>query len=138
MQELGKVLLVDDDLTNNFLSARTLRRANAAAALFEAGDGQVALDLVKKEPLDFILLDMNMPVMDGFLFLEALQQLQDTTASFTVPTVVLLTTSENYLGSDKALQYPIVKGFLTKPLTQDHVSYLLSLATDKKQACTAA
>lgn len=137
MQELGKVLVVDDDLASNFLSTRTLRRANAAAQLFEAGDGHEALELVKKEKLDFILLDMNMPVMDGFLFLEALQQLQSTTG-FTVPTVVLLTTSENYLGSDQALQYPIVKGFLTKPLTQDHVSYLLSLATDKEQACTAA
>lgn len=137
MQELGKVLLVDDDTTNNFLSARTLRQANAVSQLFEAGNGCEALELVEKETLDFILLDMNMPVMDGFLFLEALQRLQNT-AGFTAPTVVLLTTSESYLGSDKALHYPIVKGFLTKPLTQDHISYLFSLATDKKQAYTAA
>lgn len=137
MQQLGKVLLVDDDTTNNFLSARTLRQANAAAQLFEVGNGYEALELVKKEALDLVLLDVNMPVMDGLLFLEALQQLQRT-AGFIVPTVVLLTTSESYLGSDKALQYPIVKGFLTKPLTQDHVSFLLSLATDAKQARTAA
>lgn len=137
MQELGKVLLVDDDTTNNFLSALTLRKADAAAQLFEVGNGYEALELVKKEALDFILLDVNMPVMDGFLFLEALQQLKGT-PGFTVPTVVLLTTSESYLGSDKALQYPIVKGFLTKPLTKDHVSFLLSLATDEKLARTAA
>lgn len=137
MHELGKVLLVDDDTTNNFLSARTLRQADAAAQLFEAMNGYDALELVKNEMLDFILLDVNMPVMDGLLFLEALQQLQSTTG-FNAPTVVLLTTSESYLGSDEALHCPLVKGFLTKPLTQDHVSYLLSLATDKNQTCTAA
>lgn len=137
MHELGKVLLVDDDTTNNFLSARTLNQANAAAQLFEARNGDEALELLKDERLDFILLDVNMPVMDGFLFLEALQQLQDTNG-FNAPTVVLLTTSESYLDSDKALHCPIVKGFLTKPLTQDHLSYLLSLVTDAKRACTAA
>ncbi|WP_162054413.1 response regulator [Pontibacter pamirensis] len=137
MQELGKVLLVDDDSTSNFLSARTLRQANAAVQLFEARNGNEALELIRKEPLDFILLDVNMPVMDGFVFLEALQQLQKT-PEFNAPIVVLLTTSESYLDSDKALHCPIVKGFLTKPLTQDHVSYLLSLASDKKRACTAA
>ena len=137
MQELGKVLLVDDDQTNNFLSARTLRQANAAEQLFEAGNGHEALELVANEALDFILLDVNMPVMDGFLFLEALQQLQDTTG-FNAPTVVLLTTSESFLDSDKILHCPIVKGFLTKPLSHDHISYLLNLATDKKQSCTAA
>ena len=137
MQELGKVLLVDDDQTNNFLSARTLRQANAVSQLFEAGNGHEALELVANEALDFILLDVNMPVMDGFLFLEALQQLQDK-SGFTPPTVVLLTTSESYLDSDKALLSPIVKGFLTKPLSEDHISYLLNLATDKKQSCTAA
>ncbi|RDV13080.1 response regulator [Pontibacter diazotrophicus] len=137
MQELGKVLLVDDDSTNNFLSARTLRQADAAAQLFEARNGNEALELIKKEALDFILLDVNMPVMDGFLFLEALQKLQGT-PGFNAPVVVLLTTSESYLDSDKALHCPIVKGFLTKPLSQDHVSYLLSLAADKKRTCTAA
>lgn len=137
MQELGKVLLVDDDQTNNFLSARTLRQANAAVQLFEAGNGHEALELVASEALDFILLDVNMPVMDGFVFLEALQQLQDTTG-FNAPTVVLLTTSENFLDSDKVLHCPIVKGFLTKPLSHDHISYLMNLAIDKKQSCTAA
>ncbi|MFD3002890.1 response regulator [Pontibacter toksunensis] len=137
MQELGKVLLVDDDQTNNFLSARTLRQANAAVQLFEAGNGHEALELVANEALDFILLDVNMPVMDGFSFLEALQQLQDTT-EFNTPTVVLLTTSESFLDSDKVLHCPIVKGFLTKPLSHDHISYLMNLATDRKQSCSAA
>ena len=78
-----------------------------------------------------------MPVMNGFEFMDALQQLQETTG-FTAPVVVLLTTSESYLGSDRATQYPIAKGFLTKPLTGEHVDYLLSLAIYEEEPKEAA
>lgn len=125
--QLGRVLLIDDDSTSNFLSAFALRRTNATAQIVEAEDGREALELVAKEPFNFILLDVNMPNMNGYEFLEALKQLGESTG-FTLPVIVLLTTSENYLDCDRVTQNPMVKGLLTKPLTNDHIIYLTSLA----------
>jgi CheY-like chemotaxis protein len=130
MQQLGSVLIVDDDVTSNFLSAFTLRRANATKEIFEVENGREALELVARQVVNFILLDVNMPIMNGTDFLKALKELRET-AGFTPPVIVLLTTSESYLDSDSIIQNPMVKGFLTKPLTEDHVSYLESLARDQ-------
>jgi CheY-like chemotaxis protein len=126
MQQLGKVLIIDDDVTSNFLSAFTLRHTNATEQIFEAENGRAALELITKEALDFILLDVNMPIMNGLEFLEALKNLCKTT-SFTPPIIVLLTTSESYLDCDSVTQYPMVRGSLTKPLMHDHIPYLASL-----------
>ena len=45
-----------------------------------------------------------------------------------------MTTSERYEGSDRVIRDPLVKGLLTKPLTEDHISFLLSFARARKQA----
>ncbi|WP_460924924.1 response regulator [Pontibacter brevis] len=135
MQGLGKVLLVDDDAIHNFLSARTLSQANAVEQVFEVENGQLALDLVTKETLDLILLDVNMPIMNGCEFLEALKKLVEVTC-FTPPVIVLMTTTECYFDSDSVTQDPMVKGLLTKPLTHDHINFLLSLIQVEKSAPT--
>lgn len=131
MQQLGSVLIVDDDATSNFLSAFTLRRANVTKEIFEVENGRDALELVARKVVNFILLDVNMPIMNGTDFLKALKELRET-ANFTPPVIVLLTTSESYLDSDSITQNPMVKGFLTKPLTEDHVNYLESLVRDQE------
>lgn len=131
MQQLGRVLLIDDDLATNFLSARTLRQANAATKITAAENGREALELLEKEAFNFILLDVNMPEMNGLLFLEALQQLKEG-SNMNTPIVVLLTTSESYLDCEIVTQCHMVKGFLTKPLTKDHINYLLDLANGEE------
>ena len=133
MYALGRVLLVDDDTVHNYLAARTLCQENAVEQVFEAENGRKALDLVVQEALDLVLLDVNMPIMNGYEFLEALRQLVET-IGFTPPVIVLMTTSEKYEGSDRVIQNPMVKGFLTKPLTTDHINYLLSFDRVAKQA----
>ncbi|MHA6247116.1 response regulator [Pontibacter sp. CAU 1760] len=133
MHELGKVLLVDDDAAHTFLSARALCQANAIKQVFKAEDGSRALELLLSEAMDLILLDVNMPVMNGYEFLEALKKLVETTG-LTPPTVVLMTTSEKYEGSEHVTQNPMIKGLLTKPLTNDQINYLVSFAGVERQA----
>ena len=69
-----------------------------------------------------ILLDLNMPVMDGFEFLEAYQQLPPGPRQHTI--VVVLTTSRNPKDVERAQGLPI-SSYLTKPLTRDKISQLL-------------
>lgn len=125
MTDLGKVLLVDDDTISNFISARTLQAANVTAQISVANDGFEALELVQQALFDLILLDLKMPNMDGFEFLDALRQLQEG-AGTSAPAIVILTSSESPADKAKAAQYPMVKGYLTKPLKREHVNQVVN------------
>jgi CheY-like chemotaxis protein len=135
MTNLGKVLLVDDDATSNYISTHMLRLTHAAAQITVANNGREALELVREASFDLVLLDVNMPVMGGFQFLESLRQLQETTG-MAAPAVAVLTSSISDFDKDRVSQYPMVKGYLTKPLRKVHVNELatwLSEAIDKPE-----
>lgn len=112
MTNLGKVLLVDDDAVSNYISKYALQLANVTEQISVAKNGHEALGLVKEASFDLVLLDLKMPVMDGFGFMEALQKLQKSSV-ITAPAVITLTTSEDRTDKAKAQQYPI-KGYLVK------------------------
>lgn len=71
------MLLVDDDESTRFLHRRNLRKARADARFLEAADGQAALDALRslaaagENPPRLILLDVQMPRLDGWSFLAA-------------------------------------------------------------------
>jgi signal transduction histidine kinase len=69
--EQGAILVVDDSETNRDLLYRTLERQGHKPVILR--DGQEALDLLRRQPFDLILLDVLMPAMDGF---EVLQRLK--------------------------------------------------------------
>jgi CheY-like chemotaxis protein len=60
---IGRVLLVEDNLVNRKVACANLRKLGLE--VLEAENGRAALDLIVKERVDLILMDMNMPVMDG-------------------------------------------------------------------------
>jgi adenylate cyclase len=68
----GLVLVVDDDGVNRDVLVRRLGRLGYA--VLEAGDGREALQLMKEEPVDVVLLDLHMPDVDGYQVLEARRQ----------------------------------------------------------------
>ncbi len=67
--ERGVVLVVDDDEANREVLTRRLRRLGYAVR--QAENGRVALELMAGEPIDLVLLDLNMPELDGYQVLEA-------------------------------------------------------------------
>jgi CheY-like chemotaxis protein len=80
VEKLPCILLVDDDPVNNFLNQRLLENLAVADQLMVALNGQEAFALLEQHCPDvacpaLILLDVNMPVMNGFEFLFAYQQL---------------------------------------------------------------
>lgn len=129
MANLGKVLLVDDDEASSLLGVRLLRRMKAAEEISLAGNGHDALILLKKTAYNLVLLDLNMPVMNGLELLEALKQLQESKAT-AIPTIVVLTSSASAVDRKTAESYPTVKGYLSRPITEDKVNYLIRVVTE--------
>ncbi|MBO3271272.1 response regulator [Hymenobacter defluvii] len=129
MEKLTCALLVDDDQTNNYLNKLLLRRLQVTDKLLVALNGQEALALVEEHCRDaspscpaLILLDVKMPVMNGFEFLEAYAQL--TLPRKHAIIIVMLTTSLHPQDMER-VQKLQVDGFLSKPLTKEKVEGIL-------------
>src|SRR4249919_3574140 len=74
----ARLLIVDDNKVNRLLLSRNVQMQGHSAALAE--NGRVALEMLRREPFDLLLLDIEMPEMDGFAVLEQLKadlQLRD-------------------------------------------------------------
>ena len=102
-------LIVDDSATMRQLIGFAVRRL-PGLDLVEAENGVEALRLLGERSFDVILLDINMPVMSGFTFLEALQSRGDT------PPVIVITTEEAQDDIDRALELGAA-AYVTKPVT---------------------
>ena len=134
MIKLPSVLLVDDDPTTNFLNRIVLEELRVADQVVEKDNGLTALEYVKSNCIndnasragcpDLILLDINMPVMDGFGFLEAFQQMPRVRKDNI--SVVMLTSSSNRKDMERAHQYNIA-GYLDKPLTEEKIKSLADM-----------
>jgi CheY-like chemotaxis protein len=130
MAAISCALLVDDDDTTNFLNQKLLRRMAVSDQVLVAGNGQQALDLLHAHcelPASptcpaLILLDINMPLMNGIDFLKAYAR----RPSRENPTVVIimLTTSVNPKDVEQLQGLP-VNGYLTKPLTREKIDQVL-------------
>ena len=130
MEKLPHILLVDDDDTTNFLNQTLLRRMAVSDTVLVAVNGQQALDLLHAHcelPTSptcpaLILLDMKMPLMNGFEFLQAYAQRPERQNPTVV--IIMLTTSLNPKDVEQMQGLPIA-GYLTKPLTRDKVDQVL-------------
>ncbi|MCR5890729.1 response regulator [Hymenobacter sp. J193] len=130
MAAISCTLLVDDDDTTNFLNQTLLRRMAISDAVLVAQNGQEALDLLQAHcelPTSptcpaLILLDMKMPRMNGFEFLQAYAQRPERENPSVV--IIMLTTSLNPNDVEQMQGLPIA-GYLTKPLTRDKVNQVL-------------
>jgi CheY-like chemotaxis protein len=130
MPAISCALLVDDDETTNYLNQTLLERLNVTDTVLVAGNGQEALDLLQTHCAQaasptcpaLILLDMKMPIMNGFEFLQAYTQRPPTENPAVV--IIMLTTSLNPRDVARMQDMPI-HGYLTKPLTRDKITQVL-------------
>lgn len=127
MDKIKCTLLIDDDQTTNFVNQLLLEDLQVSEQVLVALNGKEALDLIRRQCEDgccpeLILLDLNMPVMNGFEFLKAYEKLEFAHKQSVV--IVMLTTSMN--PGDVALlgEFP-TQGLLNKPLTPEMVQQLL-------------
>ncbi len=110
------LLLVEDDEVDVMNVRRAFERNNVSNPLFVAGNGLEALELLRDGTVPrerrLILLDLNMPKMNGIEFLQALREDPELAAT---PVVVLTTSNDD---QDKIDAYNLnVAGYLLKPVT---------------------
>lgn len=123
MSVLSSVLLVDDDHTANFLHKLLLTNMGLAEQVVVAENGQQALAKLAQAtaPPALILLDLNMPVLNGFEFLAHYAELPPLAPR---PVVALLSSSDHALDQARARHLP-VDAYLTKPLTREKLQGVL-------------
>lgn len=113
---LRRVLLIDDDGTDNFLHSRVLNKSGRVEEIVAFEHAEQALEYLRGEqhPVDLIFLDINMPRMNGFDFLAAFEPLIQ---ELSLPTsVVLLSTSINPADVQRASQFSTFLLAVNKPL----------------------
>lgn len=127
---MSSVLLVEDDFICNFLTTKTLEKLGIVKEIHTANNGQQALDLFNgyfqgSTPLPaFILLDLNMPILDGFGFIEAFRSLNMPGKDDVQ--IIILSSSANPSDVERAKKLGITR-FLAKPLQEDMLRDALNL-----------
>lgn len=123
--ELKKILLIDDSEPFNFLNQSILKDNGVTCAIDVALNGQEALDYLNDTDTcpDVILLDLNMPVMDGFGFLQEYAKLTKCTSQ---SKLFILTSSNREEDKVRATGNKYVLGYFDKPLSYFHIQEILS------------
>lgn len=116
------VMLVDDNDTDNFISKRIIEITQFAKRVEVKNSGKSALDYLREnedseEDLpNLIFLDINMPIVDGFVFLYEFEKFNDNIKDKCK--VIILSSSDNKRDIDKIVNNNHVIKFITKPLTE--------------------
>ncbi|SFW31071.1 response regulator [Cellulophaga fucicola] len=122
---LYRILLVEDDEVTNFITISKL--SNLGFTNIKAVEnGQEAIDYLKQYQPDLIILDINMPIMDGFEFME---YKEDNNYCTGIP-IIIVTSSGRPLDKEKALGFVDVIDYLEKPLNYDKIQKILLSVKD--------
>jgi CheY-like chemotaxis protein len=127
MKPIKLVCIIDDDPIHLFLTNKLIEMTNLVDKTISYKDGKEAFlaiqTSIKNEEVlpDIIFLDLNMPIWDGWQFLEKMQELPKL-PDFTT---FILTSSENEDDLKKAEKYGLNTNYLIKPINRDMLKNIL-------------
>jgi CheY-like chemotaxis protein len=124
--KLNCILLIDDDYVDNLCHKKVIQKMDIAHSIKIAKDGEEALRLLielKDTPPELIFLDINMPRMNGWEFLEAYRELNISPQKSNI--ILMLSTSQNPDDKEKAGKIPHISGFNSKPLSEKMLSDIM-------------
>lgn len=123
------VMLIDDNEIDNLINQKMIEAAEITEHIYTHTGARSAIEFLrnlekledesKKVLPEVIFLDIDMPLMDGFQFLDEFEKLSDTTKNNCK--VVMLTSSINPQDVNKSKKYTYVKKYINKPLSQDNL-----------------
>jgi CheY-like chemotaxis protein len=126
---LELVMLIDDNSTDNFINERVIQVSGFSRQIITEDKGRSALDYLEmnkgnlsKIP-ELILLDLNMPVVNGFAFLDEFKKLPENVK--TKSRIVVLTSSDKIEDIDAIKELPIIMDYISKPLSEKSLQNLL-------------
>lgn len=118
-------MLIDDDQLDNYINTKLIRINHFAENIVTSEDANTALKLLGTGEVkpDIIFLDLRMPIMDGFQFLEEYDKLSIDKKN---TDIVILSTTLNPSDIDRAKKNKYVRSFFTKSLTPEILMRLAS------------
>lgn len=122
------ILIIDDDPLLHLIIKKMMNKIDSTLTFISCKDGKVGLEKLLAHQGDLseciILLDLNMPVLDGWRFLYEIQssQLDD----YQNITLFILSSSTDKIDIERARQYSIVKKFYHKPLSSVDITEILN------------
>ena len=124
MKKFNSILLIDDDFATNEFHKIIINHANVAEHIYAVESGEEALSYLISEDSthvrpDLIFLDINMPAMNGFEFIEEYDKIQEDQKGKYL--IVMLTSSLNPDDKERAEKNIHINNFLSKPLTKDNL-----------------
>lgn len=133
MNGLKRIILIDDDVTFNFICGAIFRKVAPQLETVFFTEPKEALqymqDTFAKAPVKTILfVDINMPDMNGWEVIDELENM-NTNDMLSYLSIQVLTSSIDFRDKQKASANPHVEGFISKPLTPEHVNKLIASLT---------
>lgn len=125
MIQFKKAFLIDDDLITNLLNEKLIVKKLAIESIQKFTNPEAALEQLRASAIsskenifpDIIFLDINMPEMDGWKFLDELLSISQI--DFNKCKVVMLSSSIDIADIQKSISYSVISKYITKPLTPD-------------------
>ena len=115
-----KIMLVDDEAITVMINEKQFKVYDDTLQVSGFTSPLAAIDYLERSRPDVIFLDIRMPLMDGFEFLEVMKE-----KDIPVPVILLTSSSSNY-DMEKIRQYSNVIHYLTKPLTVEKIGRLIA------------
>ena len=126
------VMLIDDNEIDNLINQKMIEAANIADHIYIHTGARSAIEFlrniegleadVQKILPEVIFLDIDMPLMDGFQFLDEFEKLSESSKNHCK--IVMLTSSINPQDVNKSQKYSYVKKYINKPLSQENLEKL--------------